>query len=65
MNNGFFWRGDAQGQAAGRLHLDHPPLAIGLDIEIPINIPVTGTLGIIVNGLPIITIRRSPFQHCS
>ncbi|OBS01981.1 hypothetical protein A9W98_17305 [Mycobacterium gordonae] len=56
LNNGFFWRGDNQGQAAFDLTFTIPRIALQVDVNVPINIPVTGTLGSVLNGQPIITI---------
>ncbi|WP_415624268.1 pentapeptide repeat-containing protein, partial [Mycobacterium intermedium] len=50
LNNGFFWRGDNQGQAGFDYTLTIPPISLGLEVSIPVNIPVSGSLGNIVAG---------------
>ncbi|WP_415624102.1 PPE family protein, partial [Mycobacterium intermedium] len=57
LNNGFFWRGDNQGQMAGDYTITIPRIAIGFEVDVPINIPVTGTLGSLLSGNPIINVQ--------
>ncbi|BBC68055.1 hypothetical protein MMRN_49510 [Mycobacterium marinum] len=50
QNNGFFWRGDAQGQIGFDYTLTVPEIGLNIDANIPINIPVAATLGVIKVG---------------
>ncbi|MCV6978511.1 pentapeptide repeat-containing protein, partial [Mycobacterium bourgelatii] len=56
LNNGFFWRADGQGQTSTEYSLTIGRIGVGLEVDIPINIPVTGALGNIV--VPSFTIPR-------
>ncbi|ARG70877.1 hypothetical protein B1T47_19600, partial [Mycobacterium kansasii] len=52
LNNGFFWRGDGQGHAGIDYTLTIPAIGLNLGVDVPLDIPVTGTIGTIVNGGP-------------
>ncbi|MGV0623880.1 hypothetical protein ABVK32_28725, partial [Mycobacterium kansasii] len=52
LNNGFFWRGDGQGHAGFDYTLTIPAIGLNLGADVPLGIPVTGTIGTIVNGGP-------------
>ncbi|WP_425437436.1 pentapeptide repeat-containing protein, partial [Mycobacterium angelicum] len=45
QNNGFFWRADGQGQFGGDYTLTIPRIGLDLAVDIPLHIPVSGSLG--------------------
>ncbi|MCV7194881.1 hypothetical protein H7J74_00040, partial [Mycobacterium angelicum] len=60
QNNGFFWRADGQGQFGGDYTLTIPRIGLDLAVDIPLHIPVSGSLGnIVVDSFTIPTIHLS------
>ncbi|MDC8975948.1 hypothetical protein, partial [Mycobacterium marinum] len=45
QNNGFFWRGDAQGQIGFDYTITIPEIAVGFNVQVPLDIPLSGHLG--------------------
>ncbi|BBX56916.1 hypothetical protein TM48_01404 [Mycobacterium shottsii] len=45
QNNGFFWRGDAQGQIGFDYTITIPEIAVGFNVQVPLDIPLSGDLG--------------------
>ncbi|MDC8997618.1 hypothetical protein PR371_27090, partial [Mycobacterium marinum] len=56
QNNGFFWRGDAQGQIGFDYTITIPEIGLGLNVDVPLNIPLRGTIGTLIDGEPIISV---------
>ncbi|ORA06510.1 hypothetical protein BST12_29230, partial [Mycobacterium angelicum] len=57
QNNGFFWRADGQGQFGGDYTLTIPRIGLDLTVDIPLSIPITGSVGSVAsNGFPYINV---------